>query len=372
MPSAFGPALSVPVPISSGGTGATTQPAALNNLTPSQAGNANKLLASNGTDGVWQDFNGLGSAVDLALTDVVPIYHGGDNRIAADRLLAYIRPNLCDFRITAYSGLPVANNSGAANIYVTPYLGNRICLYDGQTLNSGRWRLYTTGELSLSLAGLGTWTPFDVWMYDSGGVPTLTWTSWTDYYTRKTTPNDYSVVYQDGVPVCAYNRQWRYLGTCFTNNVGAQCDDIANRRGIWNCYNRVQRVISVTDPVGSWTYQGSWRVARGNGLNRVDLICGLANLGSTVDLAASDQFAPATGAIGAIASINRDSADSSTANFFDNTQSPGAGYMIAGHAKLTEPALFGLRSYYWMEYSPTASTTFYGCAGGGLVGTYDS
>ena len=42
-----------PLPISSGGTGQTTAPAALTALLPSQSGNNGKILTTNGTSASW-------------------------------------------------------------------------------------------------------------------------------------------------------------------------------------------------------------------------------------------------------------------------------------------------------------------------------
>ena len=42
-----------PLPVSMGGTGQTSTTNSLNSLLPSQSGNANKLLASDGTNTTW-------------------------------------------------------------------------------------------------------------------------------------------------------------------------------------------------------------------------------------------------------------------------------------------------------------------------------
>jgi hypothetical protein len=60
------------VAVADGGTGASTAVAGLNNLLPSQTGNANKFLQTDATNPSWQ-------AVDLTtdITGVLPVANGG-------------------------------------------------------------------------------------------------------------------------------------------------------------------------------------------------------------------------------------------------------------------------------------------------------
>ena len=59
--------LGAPIPIISGGTGQTTAGAALNALLPSQAGNAGKVLSTNGTTPTWAaDTGGTVTSVDVS------------------------------------------------------------------------------------------------------------------------------------------------------------------------------------------------------------------------------------------------------------------------------------------------------------------
>lgn len=59
--------LSTTVPISKGGTGATTANTALNALLPSQTGNTNLFLQTNGTNSSWVAVGGGGSVLSVAL-----------------------------------------------------------------------------------------------------------------------------------------------------------------------------------------------------------------------------------------------------------------------------------------------------------------
>ena len=55
------------VPISNGGTGATTAAGARNNLFPPQTGQSGKFLTTNGTDVFWATVEGSGSSTDSIL-----------------------------------------------------------------------------------------------------------------------------------------------------------------------------------------------------------------------------------------------------------------------------------------------------------------
>ena len=59
--------------VADGGTGASTATAALNNLLPTQTGNANKYLQTDGTNATWD-------AVSLSTSDItgtLPVANGG-------------------------------------------------------------------------------------------------------------------------------------------------------------------------------------------------------------------------------------------------------------------------------------------------------
>lgn len=70
--------LSGTLAIANGGTGQTTANAALNALLPSQSGNANKVLTTNGTTTSWQDVTGLQrfEATTAIPTNSVSLSHG--------------------------------------------------------------------------------------------------------------------------------------------------------------------------------------------------------------------------------------------------------------------------------------------------------
>src|SRR3972149_4877028 len=98
-------------------------------------------------------------------------------------LLLGLLPSTCDGRLTLTSGTPVttADVTAATSIYFTPYIGDRIAIYDGT-----RWRLYLFAELTLALGTLTAALPYDVFIYDNAGTLTLEALAWTNGTTRAT------------------------------------------------------------------------------------------------------------------------------------------------------------------------------------------
>jgi hypothetical protein len=89
--------------------------------------------------------------------------------------LVNIAPSHCDLRLTAETGVPlsISDQTGATSVYLTPFRGAIIALYDG----SG-WAGYPTSQLTLSLSGFDRHRLYDIWCYLDTGTPTLDSTAW--------------------------------------------------------------------------------------------------------------------------------------------------------------------------------------------------
>lgn len=189
---------------------------------------------------------------------------------------------LSEGRLTLSSGvpLPTTNVTAATALYWTPYIGNRISLFDGSS-----WVAIASGERSISLAGLPANTNHDVFGYKNGLNMDLELLAWTNDSTRAT-----SLAKQDGVDVKAGDATRRYLGMIRTVASG-QSEDSAGgantiaRRFVWNTMNRAPRVIEVREnSATSWTYTtGVWRRANNNPNIEARFIVGLA--GDLIDCA---------------------------------------------------------------------------------------
>lgn len=147
-----------------------------------------------------------------------------------------------DGRLTLTSGdpNPAANQTAQTTIHYTPYIGNRIALYDG----SARRDIFEFTELSIAVPST-TVTPFDIFIYDAAGTLTLETLDWTNDITRAT-----ALAYQDGVLVKSGEPSKRYLGTGRTTGVLGEIEDSESKRFLYNFYNQVIRSLL-------WSVNGS-------------------------------------------------------------------------------------------------------------------
>jgi hypothetical protein len=192
--------------------------------------------------------------------------------------LGGVRPSTAEGRLTLTSGAPVMTSSvpGATALLYTPYVGNRVSLYDG----SSAWTEIAFAEISIPLAGTTANTNYDVFGYSSGGVLALELVAWTNDTTRAT-----GLARQNGVLVKSGGTSRRFLGTIRTGSAG-QCDwvlgSIAANGGqaklnVWNMYNRVAVGTLVGDSTNSWSLAASaTRAANNSSSMRASFVSGLA------------------------------------------------------------------------------------------------
>jgi hypothetical protein len=155
-------------------------------------------------------------------------------------------PQLNGFRLTLTSGTPITTSdvTGAATVYLTPYTGNRICLFDGVS----NWAEYSSAEISVALSGLTAGTNYDLFVFDSGGVLTLdTPLAWSSNTARAT-----ALVLQNGVWVKSGTTTKRYVGT-FRATAATTTEDSGAKRFLFNANNRVPRRTQRIDATVTWT-----------------------------------------------------------------------------------------------------------------------
>jgi len=155
-------------------------------------------------------------------------------------------------RLTLTSGTPVTTSdvTAATSVYYTPYVGNKISLYNGW-----EWIFHEFSELSLSLSGYTADTNYDIFVYNNGGVLTLESVAWASATARVT-----NIVRVDGVYVKNGDSTRRYLGTIRTTSTTGQCEDSGGKRYCWNYYNRLPRTL-LKEQLTQWhTYNSiTWR-----------------------------------------------------------------------------------------------------------------
>jgi hypothetical protein len=180
-------------------------------------------------------------------------------------------PKINDFRLTLTTGVPVTQSdvTSSTSIFLTPYNGNGISLYNGTT-----WELLNSAQVSLALSGLTSNRPYDVFAYNNAGTLTLEILAWTSDTARAT-----ALVSQDGVLVRSGSLTRRYLGTFYATGATTTADTTSTRY-LWNYYNRAIRGLYAGISTASYTYStATWRAANANTTNgdgRFSFVCGLA------------------------------------------------------------------------------------------------
>ena len=199
---------------------------------------------------------GSAGAAGPAGTDGAPGAPGADGTDAP------ANPAVCDARLTLTSGVPVTTTdvTGASTVYLTPYRGNLVALYDGSA-----WGYHTLNEISLELSGLTAGKNYDVFCYDDSGTLTLVLSAaWTDDTTRQQ-----ALAYQDGVRVLGSDHGRRLVGTLRATGPTTTADaglTLPALRCIRNEAHPVERVCRVYDPAEPWTYTLQvWRQWNNNG-----------------------------------------------------------------------------------------------------------
>lgn len=318
-----------------------------------------------GADGVNAGAAGLVPAPTA--TDNVKFLRGdgvfaavtGGGAISGDVL-----PSTFQARLTLESGVPVPTTDQTAKttLYLTPFGGSVIALYDG----ASAWTGYTLTEISASLSGLTADTNYDVFVYDNSGTLTLDLVAWTDATTRAT-----ALTTQNGVYVKSGATARRYAGTIRTTATTGQCEDSVTKRYVWNCYQRKQRVTVKNDATDSWTYATStWRAANNSTANRFEYVCGLNEDMIEAEILAGAQLTNAN--IGAVG-IGIDSTSANSALVFGEFIGTSAGLSAMLKASYKGYPGAGFHYIQWLEYRRAGTVTFFGDAGvasmqSGIVG----
>lgn len=254
--------------------------------------------------GVWREI-GRGASGSLQLTGAVT--QSGVLTYSATSLIGKLLGGFpCDFRLSLVSGSPVptADQTAKTILYMTPYKGTRIALYNTGT---SKWTLYNSSEMNLTPT-LAASKPYDVFCYDNSGTPTLEVLVWTDDTNRAT-----ALTTQDGVYVKTGDASRRYIGTIYSN-ASSQMTDSDAFRHVWNYYNRVARPMrNAAEGTDSWTYStATWREANGATDNRLDYVCGVSE--DAVDVTVRGSAGHSSSSIAAGVGIGVDSTTTDSAH----------------------------------------------------------
>jgi hypothetical protein len=254
-----------------------------------------------------------------------------------------------------------ADVTSSTNVYFTPYLGNKVSLYDGTN-----WKMYSFTELTLALGTLTSGKNYDVFLYDNSGTLTLelsaAWSSDTVRTDALTT--------QDGVYVKSGATTRRYLGTFRTISTTATCDqgdanDQAAKRFLWNYYNRVSKTVRCTDTTNSWTYTtNTYRQKRASSANQIEVLLGI--LGQSISLVSS-MYADSSSTAEFLSAIGYDSTTTIAAgstHYRSGVPSAASTSTRTGIAAVTKNVDLGYHYFAELERSSAVgTTTWYGDGG---------
>ena len=206
--------------------------------------------------------------------------------MAADTILIAFAPARTDLflgpvaggRLTLESNVPVSTSdqTGATTIYYTPYMGNKISLYNTTT---GLWTVHEFAQLSHSLSGETADKNYDVFAKSTNGVVSLEALIWTADTTRAT-----ALVLQDGVYCKTGALDQRYIGTYRITDTTGECEDSFAKRLVWNAYNQVDRALYFLPPENGWSGLGATiQQANNTARNKVECVSGRDGNSITVD-----------------------------------------------------------------------------------------
>lgn len=270
---------------------------------------------------------------------------------------------LCAGRLTLTSGVPVtiADVTGATSIYVTPFNGYEIGLYNDST-----WNARTFTEIAVSLSGLAANSVFDLFAYDNAGAVAIEISAaWSTAAGARFSSGAYATVLptQDGVPVkstngTAIDATRRYLGTFGTTGTTGQTEDSFAKRYLYNHYHQRRRGLQRLESSASWTYtSGTARQAAANAANQVEAVIGVQGplLALTLMVVTANGSANHYGLV----SIAEDSTSGHGTGQFHGpyTQSWPASNEQLHMVGLTKHPAIGRHYYAWIESGSAGGTT---------------
>lgn len=204
-------------------------------------------------------------------------------------------------RLTLESGVPISNTNQLAKtqVFLTPYKGNIISLWDGDD-----WVQEVFSQLTVAVPNT-TNTPFDLFQ-SMGGV--LQAVNWTNATTRAT-----AISYIDGVLVQTTNKAKLFRGTGCTTAVAGQTELSNSTCFLWNFYNQEELQFVVNEATPTWNYSiDTWHQANGSANNQFNFVLGTNSQEMNCDLlsCAVNDTAVVVGGVGI--GLDTTSADSST------------------------------------------------------------
>jgi hypothetical protein len=252
-----------------------------------------------------------------------------------------------NLRMTLTSGTPVttADVTAATTIYIEPFHGARVALYDGSS-----WNMRTVTAASVAVPA-STSQMYDMWVRDVATVPTYDYSAWSGDTSR-----GYTLSKVDGVYVNPLDFTRRYIGSFRTTGVSGQTEDSAAKRYLWNYYNRVRRSLRITEATDSWTYTtDTFRQANNSTANQVDVVVGVDEV--LVSLRVEALATNSTGSVLVAVGIGYDSTSAAATGCLMTPASAANTTVLFPFASLDHYPAVGRHTYAWLERSVATGTT---------------
>jgi hypothetical protein len=256
-------------------------------------------------------------------------------------------------RLSLSSGIAVSDVAAQGTIYLMPFRGDKIALWDGTY-----WQLFTLTEISIAVPAVAN-QMYDLFVFNNSGTPALEALAWTNDTTRATSLTFNS---SNGIYTKTGDQTRRYAGSFRTISAG-QCSDTTSFRHLWNYHNRVRRSMVVKESTNGWNYTTlTWRQANANTANQLDFVTGVQE--DFVHAIAHASCRNTNSGVDVYVGIGIDSTSANSANLAPYATTPAAGINIAITAIFEQLVTVGRHTLVWLEQSAaTGTTTWNGDAG---------
>jgi len=279
-------------------------------------------------------------------------------------------------RLTPTSGTPIISTGVTAGtaVYYTPYVGNLVPIYDGAQFNVAEF-----AELTLTLnANHVANAIYDIFIFDDGGTTTIgTGPAWNTatagsgargsgagttqlVRTQGLLTNAVSMTARNGATtytVAAF--EGTYVGSISMDGTNGQvtCHTVygqSRKFGVWNYYSRVPIALQAGDSTGTpWTYTASsvWRQSRADTTNFAQVFEGVAE--EVVSATFHNTYLVASGASTYGIGVNSTAAPTGSYPAANN-EGASANTRAPAHIR-AQPAL-GLTNFMCLEWTAVSGT----------------
>jgi|LakMenEpi03Aug12_release.lakeMendotaPanAssembly.Ray.scaffolds.fasta_scaffold00067_123 hypothetical protein len=153
---------------------------------------------------------------------------------------------LSQFRISTSTTDPLAEGV-STTIYLHPYLGNIISLFNGSTWEEKQF----SSTLALNATSVNANTNYDIFAYLNGSTLSFESIAWSNNTSRGT-----EISLQDGVYCKINDKTRRYLGS--VRKISSNFYNDYSRRLVFNAYNRVKRLSMTVTHGHNWSLTPSY------------------------------------------------------------------------------------------------------------------